>query len=180
MIHEGIGSAGPPEGHPRPACSLAALAGVVRGPCSCGEEQDVRHVETAMAIAARQPKCASMNPVSQFHGLATISTGGAAKCVSVPPIETLTKSNPRVAYFRRPTAEIEELLRQQQRADRHRSGLGDEGAEHRSDRQDGRTTTPPACGLPAWQSVRALFRPRSMIGLVDASTMMTTTKIGSV
>ena len=30
-----------------------------------------------------------------------MSTGGAAKWVSVPPIETLTKSRPSVAYFRR-------------------------------------------------------------------------------
>ena len=45
--------------------------------------------------------CVAMNVVSQFHGRATISTGGAAKCVSVPPIETLTNSSPSVAYFSR-------------------------------------------------------------------------------
>ena len=58
-------------------------------------------VEMAMERAARHPKCDSMKPVPQFHGRATISTGGAAKWVSVPPIETLTNSSPRVAYFRR-------------------------------------------------------------------------------
>ena len=54
-----------------------------------------------MAIAARQPKCWSMNSVSQFHGRATISTGGAAKWVSVPPIDTFTNRSPSVAYFKR-------------------------------------------------------------------------------
>ena len=53
-----------------------------------------------MAIAARHPKCSSMKGVSQFHGRATISTGGAAKCVSVPPIDTFTNSSPSVAYFK--------------------------------------------------------------------------------
>ena len=55
-----------------------------------------------MASAARHPKCPSMKGVSQFQARATMSTGGAAKCVSVPPIETFTKSSPSVAYFSRP------------------------------------------------------------------------------
>ena len=38
---------------------------------------------------------------TQLHGRATISTGGAAKWVRVPPIETFTNSSPRVAYLRR-------------------------------------------------------------------------------
>lgn len=53
-------------------------------------------VETAHAQAARQPKCSNMNAMFQIHLAATISTGGAAKCVSVPPMETLTNSNPSV------------------------------------------------------------------------------------
>ena len=40
-----------------------------------------------------------MNGVSQFHVLATINTGGAAKCVNVPPTDTFTNNNPSVAYF---------------------------------------------------------------------------------
>ena len=54
-----------------------------------------------MAITARQPKWREHEGVSQRHGRATISTGGAAKCVSVPPIDTLTNSRPSVAYFSR-------------------------------------------------------------------------------
>ena len=54
-----------------------------------------------MATSARQPKFMAMNGMSQPHGRATISTGGAAKWVSVPPIETLTNSTPSVAYFSR-------------------------------------------------------------------------------
>ncbi len=38
-----------------------------------------------------------MKPESQSHRGATITTGGAAKCVSVPPTEMLTKSSPSVA-----------------------------------------------------------------------------------
>jgi hypothetical protein len=56
-------------------------------------------VDATIAATARHPKCPNMNVESQAHGRATMSTGGAAKCVSVPPIETLTKSRPSVAYF---------------------------------------------------------------------------------
>jgi hypothetical protein len=53
------------------------------------------------ASAAFQPKVANMKGVSHCQGPATISTGGAAKWVRVPPIEMFTKSMPRVAYLRR-------------------------------------------------------------------------------
>ena len=53
-----------------------------------------------IAIAALKPKFWSMKPVVHPHFPATISTGGAAKWVSVPPTETLTNSRPSVAYFR--------------------------------------------------------------------------------
>ena len=56
-----------------------------------------RAVATAMPTAAFQPKWASMKGVPQPYLAATISTGGAAKWVRVPPTETLTKSRPRVA-----------------------------------------------------------------------------------
>src|SRR5690349_22772842 len=56
-------------------------------------------VDARIAMAARHPKCDIMNSESQFQGRATISTGGAAKCVNVPPIETLTNNSPSVAYF---------------------------------------------------------------------------------
>ena len=54
-----------------------------------------------MAVTARQPKVAAMNGMSHPHVRATMSTGGAANCVSVPPIDTLTNSSPSVAYFNR-------------------------------------------------------------------------------
>ena len=38
--------------------------------------------------------------MSRPHLSATISTGGAAYGVSVPPIETLTNSTPTVAYMK--------------------------------------------------------------------------------
>ena len=42
-----------------------------------------------------------MNMRSQYQVVATISTGGAANGVSVPPMEILTNSTPRVAYLSR-------------------------------------------------------------------------------
>ncbi len=48
-----------------------------------------------------QPIVVNMWAVLQSHLAATISTGGAAKLVSVPPIETLTNSAPTVAYMNR-------------------------------------------------------------------------------
>ena len=56
---------------------------------------------TVTASADFQPKVASMKGRSHPHFAATISTGGAANGVSVPPIETFTKSTPRVAYLSR-------------------------------------------------------------------------------
>ena len=54
-------------------------------------------VEITMAAVARQPKWLTMKGVSHPHGPATINTGGAAKWVNVPPIDTLTNRRPRVA-----------------------------------------------------------------------------------
>ena len=48
---------------------------------------------------AFSPKCVNMKPMFQFHRPATIKTGGAAKCVRVPPMDTLTKRRPKVAYL---------------------------------------------------------------------------------
>ena len=54
---------------------------------------------TSTAITAFQPKVAAMKALSHCQVSATISTGGAAKDVKVPPIEMLTKSTPSAAYF---------------------------------------------------------------------------------
>ncbi len=51
------------------------------------------------AIAAFQPKVASMKAESHCQVAATISTGGAANEVSVPPIEMLTNSTPNARYL---------------------------------------------------------------------------------
>ena len=50
-----------------------------------------------MPTTAFHPKWVSMKGVSQPHLAATMSTGGAAKWVSVPPTEMFTKSRPSVA-----------------------------------------------------------------------------------
>ena len=49
-----------------------------------------------MPRAAFQPKLTAMKPSVHSHGAATISTGGAAKWVMVPPTETFTNSKPSV------------------------------------------------------------------------------------
>ena len=56
---------------------------------------------TTTAIAAFQPKVVSMKARSHFQVSATISTGGAANGVRVPPIEMLTNKTPMVAYMSR-------------------------------------------------------------------------------
>ena len=50
-----------------------------------------------MAMMAFHPKFMNMWPMPQSHLPATMTMGGAAKCVSVPPMETLTKSRASVA-----------------------------------------------------------------------------------
>src|SRR4030095_2663138 len=54
---------------------------------------------TITAKAAFHPKTAAMNGVLHPHASATMSTGGAAKDDSVPPIDTFTNSTPRAKYF---------------------------------------------------------------------------------
>ena len=72
-------------------------ASTVRAASSLRNQNAISAVEAAQLAAARQPKAANMKGVSQFHLAATMRTGGAAKWVSVPPMETLTKSSPSVA-----------------------------------------------------------------------------------
>jgi len=52
----------------------------------------------SIPMIAFHPKLAIIKSVPQCHGAATIRTGGAAKCVRVPPTEILTKRRPSVAY----------------------------------------------------------------------------------
>jgi len=52
----------------------------------------------AQAKADFQPKFAAINGNVQPHFPATMTTGGAAKGVRVPPIDTFTSSTPRVIY----------------------------------------------------------------------------------
>ena len=54
---------------------------------------------TTTASAAFQPKCCNIKALSQPQAPATISTGGAAYDVKVPPIDTLTNSTPSARYF---------------------------------------------------------------------------------
>ena len=56
---------------------------------------------TSTATAAFQPKVVSMKALSQPQVAATISTGGAAYEVSVPPMDTLTNSTPSARYLSR-------------------------------------------------------------------------------
>ena len=78
--------------------SAGRLAGACRWRCS-STVTTVALISTAMADF--QPKWASMWALSHCQVPATISTGGAAKDVSVPPIDTFTKSTPSAPYFSR-------------------------------------------------------------------------------
>ena len=91
---------------------------------------------TRTAIVAFQPKVANMKALSQFQVAATISTGGAANEVSVPPIEMLTNSTPSAPYLRcSGSSGAKDERREHQRGQRHRRRLGDQRAEQRHERQ---------------------------------------------
>ena len=78
-----------------PACSASAL-GKWRRRASAHAV-----AFTSTASAAFQPKVVSMKALSQPQVAATISTGGAAYEVSVPPMDTLTNSTPSARYLSR-------------------------------------------------------------------------------
>ena len=112
--------------------------------------------------------------MSQPQRSATISTGGAAKGVSVPPIEMLTNSTPSVAYMKCCGALAAEIaLAQQQRGERHRRRLGDEGAEQRADRQE-REVVGMRPRQRQQRATRASAAPaaKSMTGRLAAITMI--------
>ena len=68
--------------------------------CKCLRMNQVARLAfSSTAKAAFQPKCCAMKALSQPQALATISTGGAAYDVSVPPIDTLTNSTPSARYL---------------------------------------------------------------------------------
>ena len=170
VIHAGTGSsAGAPLRHLHPAARHRAARPVGQRAQLASERQVVARGRRRRSPAtARQPKCVSMNGVSQFQARATISTGGAAKCVSVPPIETFTNSRPSVAYFSRVLGcQIVELPREQQRADRHRRRLGDERAEQRPDGED---RHPPGRRRAAAEAGHAAQRAFGEARRSDAST----------
>src|SRR6185436_84838 len=56
---------------------------------------------TSVAIVAFHPNWESIQALSHCQVAATISTGGAAYEVSVPPIDTLTKRTPSARYLAR-------------------------------------------------------------------------------
>src|SRR5690606_37071736 len=70
-----------------------------RVPSSLRNRNTTSAVLINTARAAFHPKLVIMNTMSQFHWLATISTGGAANGVSTPPMETLTNRVPSRAYL---------------------------------------------------------------------------------
>ena len=78
---------------------LGVAAEPIRPRSSTRRPSPTRYATFAATIPTRAftPKVAAMKPRSQFHGLATIRTGGAAKWVRVPPTEMFTKSRPIVA-----------------------------------------------------------------------------------
>ena len=78
------------------ACGVSSVFGAAMHDTSFRNSHAAALALTATATAAFQPKCVSMKAMSHCHTPATISTGGAAKGVSVPPMDTLTNSTPSV------------------------------------------------------------------------------------
>ena len=104
VTHAGTGSSAAPACRPRPASfDVGRRRAALRQRLEFAAERD--EVDQRRARRWPAPRASrsapSMNGVSQSQGRATISTGGAAKWVSVPPIDTLTNSRPSVAYFSR-------------------------------------------------------------------------------
>ena len=137
-------------------------------------------VEQATASAARQPKRSSMNARSHPHSRATISTGGAAKCVSVPPIDTLTNSVPSVAYFRLVPGCRSKNCRASSNAQ-----IVIAAGSVMNDPSSGPTVRMVNHQAAGVQPPRFAIRfsadsAKTTIGRVDASAMITTTNIASV
>jgi hypothetical protein len=133
-----------------------------------------------MAAIARSPKCHSMNGVSQPQVRATMRTGGAAKCVKVPPIEISTNSRPSVAYFRRVLGSRPKNCRASSSA-QIVMAAGSVMNEPRS----GPTVRMASHHAPGVPPPRRASRPsaataKPTIGRVDEIDMITTMKIGSV
>ena len=133
-----------------------------------------------MAMTARQPKCPSMNGVVHSHVRDTIRTGGAAKWVKVPPIETLTNSSPSVAYFR-----VGEGLRSKNWRASSSAAIVMAAGSVMNEPSSGATvsmTSHHAAGVvpPTPASARNQVSASMMIGRVEASAMITTTNSGSV
>ena len=133
------------------------------------------------ASAAFQPKWLSMNVESQPHFAATISTGGAANEVSVPPIDTLTKSTPSVAYFTRSgSSTLNTRSRRVSAASVMAAGsVSAEPISGSTDSARKYTAIDRGSGVTrasAFTSTSASFR----MGLLPATTMIAKTKSGSV
>src|SRR3954447_454305 len=80
--------------------SASASVGAGVAARRCLRSANVANVAlTSAAIAAFHPNSDSIQALSHCQAVATISTGGAAYDVSVPPIDTLTKRTPSARYF---------------------------------------------------------------------------------
>ena len=86
-------------------CTKTIVTGIFSGAVSFGVEgislrknQVIRSALMSTASAAFSPKVTNMNGVVHSQVAATIKTGGAAKLVSVPPIEIFTNNTPIMAY----------------------------------------------------------------------------------
>src|SRR5690625_3018839 len=135
----------------------------------------------ATAIAAFQPKFIAMNGRSQPQAFATISTGGAAKFVSVPPMEMFTNNTPKVAYLKRAdTCRLNRLLASTSAASVMAAG----SVMNEPSRGTTASTTKYSPMLPSSGSSRDKPLTTSIascrIGRLPAITMMTNTNNGSV
>ena len=133
------------------------------------------------AMAAFQPKVFSMVAMSRPHFSATMRTGGAAKGVSVPPIEMLTNSTPTVTYMKffgafRPR----NRSRSSSAASVIAAGSVMNEPSKGANRKDGEVIRDGALGRQDARQESKTRPAKSMIGRLAAITMMTKTNAGSV
>ena len=132
------------------------------------------------ATAALAPKVDSMKLLLQPHLAATMSTGGAAKLVSVPPIETLTNSTPSVAYLSRAEASPAKI-RSRSISAASVIAAGSVISEPSSGTSERLRKNHASGGLSgnAAPAIRTLSEANCITGRLAAMTMITNTNIGS-
>jgi len=166
------------------AAGTRAVAPCCGGSVRFANSRRKRSVKTSAlkttASAAFAPNVESMNPDVHSHFAATMSTGGAAKFVSTPPMDTLTNNTPSVAYLRRLEASVAKT-RSRNISAASVMAAGSVISEPSNGTKERLKKYPATTGRDGNNrpTDRTLSDVSCIIGLLAAITMMTKTNIGS-